>query len=106
MCEAVRSGAYKYIEYVGERPALFDLETDPLEMHDLVLERPDDARTVEACRRLRKTLCDICAPEAVDARAKADQRRFRNELTESGQMLEELWRRGYERNAERAWLPE
>jgi choline-sulfatase len=98
---AIRSGQYKYVEYVGERPSLFDLEADPLEMHDLVVERPDDAHTRATCRRLRKMLCEVCSPEAVDAHAKADQRVLRRELTENGRLVEELWRVGYEKNPDR-----
>jgi choline-sulfatase len=95
---AIRSGHLKYVEYVGERPSLFNLEDDPLEMHDLVLERPDDPETQANIRRLRRMLCEVCSPEAVDARAKADQRALRKEVTESGRILRELWRRGFERN--------
>ena len=98
---ALRSGRYKYIECPGERPMLFNLEEDPLEMHDLALERPDDPDVRNTVRRLRKTLCGICSPEAVGARAKADQRALRERLAKSGQLFDELWKRGYERNAER-----
>ena len=98
---AVRSGPFKYVECVGERPILFNLKEDPLEMHDLTVERPEDPEVKAAVRRLRKMLCEVCSPEAVDARAKADQRALREELTRSGRILDELWRRGYERNAER-----
>jgi choline-sulfatase len=95
---AIRSGPYKLIECVGERPMLFDLDKDPLEMHDFIQERGDDREVEATVRRLRKILCSICSPEAVDARAKADQRALRQELTESGQIFNEQWRRGYERN--------
>ncbi len=98
---AVRSEMHKYVECVGERPMLFDLEVDPLEMHDLVLERPEDPEVAMTIRRLRRMLCEICSPEAVDARAKADQRRLREELKVSGRLVEEMWRRGYERNSDR-----
>ncbi len=98
---AVRSGPYKLIECVGERPILFNLEKDPHEMHDLVLEQGEDAEVKATVRLLRAMLCNICSPEAVDARAKADQRELRQELTESGQILHELWRRGYERDPDR-----
>lgn len=67
----LRHAGYKYIEYVGERPQLFDLDADPAEMFDLSLH-PDRAGVVaEYARRLRQ----ICDPVAVDALAKLDQAR-------------------------------
>ena len=98
---AIRSGHDKYVENVGERPSLFDLEQDPLEMHDLALERPEDPDVKATIRRLRMMLCQVCSPEAVDARAKADQRRLRRELTDRGEIVDMMWRAGYERNPER-----
>ncbi len=97
----VRSGNYKYIECVAERPILFDLEKDPQEMHDLVAERPGDPKVGAVIGRLRRMLCRVCSPEAVDARAKADQRALRQKLRESGQLVEEMYKRGYEKNPER-----
>jgi choline-sulfatase len=98
---AVRCGSHKLVECVGERPMLFNLEEDPHEMHDLALERPEDPEVKATIRRLRKMLCEVCSPEAVDARAKADQRRLRAELKASGRLVEEMYRRGYERNPDR-----
>jgi len=49
---------------------LFDLAADPHEAHDLA-QAPGSRETV---KRLEATLRTICDPEAVDARAKADQR--------------------------------
>ena len=95
---AIRSGPYKYVECAGERPILFDLEEDPHEMYDLVLDRSGDPHTLATINRLRKMLCQIWSPEAVDARAKADQRALRARLASSGQLVEEMWKRGYERN--------
>ncbi len=95
---SIRSGPYKLIECVGERPILFNLQQDPLEMHDLVQERGGDREVEATVRRLRNILCNICSPEAVDARVKADQLALRRELTESGRLFDEQWRRGYERN--------
>jgi choline-sulfatase len=97
----VRSGSYKYVECVGERPLLFDLARDPLEMHDLVVEQPESVQVKATIRRLRGLLCGVCSPEAVDARARADQRRLRRELTENGQLAEMIWKAGYERNPDR-----
>ena len=98
---AIRSGKYKYVECVAERPILFDLERDPQELCDLVVEKPGDPEVKSIIRRLRKMLCNICSPEAVDARAKADQRSLRRKLRESGQLVEEMYKRGYEKRPER-----
>jgi choline-sulfatase len=98
---ALRSGCDKLVECVGERPMLFNLEEDPHEMHDLALERPEDPEVKATIHRLRKMLCEVCSPEAVDARAKADQRRLRRDLKESGRLVEEMWKRGYEKNPDR-----
>lgn len=98
---AIRAGRYKYVECVGERPMLFDLEQDPDEMHDLIIDKPGDRDAVSAVRRLRRVLCSICSPEAVDARAKKDQRVLRREIEASGRLVEEMYKRGYEKNPER-----
>jgi hypothetical protein len=58
---------------------LFDLADDPHEMHDLIVERADDLDVKAKVRELRKVLCGVCSPEAVDARAKADQLALREE---------------------------
>jgi choline-sulfatase len=67
----VRHGRYKYIEYIDERPQLFDLVDDPDEKFDLS-GRHDLVGVVADCAgRLRQ----ICDPSAVDALAKRDQAR-------------------------------
>lgn len=67
----LRSGDWKYIEYIGERPQLFDLAEDPEETRDLA-PSPEHEPTLATCRaRLR----EVCDPEAVDRAAKADQAR-------------------------------
>ncbi len=67
----VRNARYKYVHYVGFPPQLFDLVADPEETRDLAGDREHaDARA--ACERELRALCD---PEAVDRRARADQRR-------------------------------
>jgi choline-sulfatase len=98
---AVRSGRDKYVECVGERPMFFDLEQDSHEMCDLAAERVDDPDVRARMDRLRRRLYAICSPEAADARAKADQRARKREMTESGRIFDELWQRGYERRADR-----
>lgn len=63
----LRERRWKLVYHVGMPAQLFDLETDPFERNDLGPDHPEAARLA---RRLR----EICDPEAVDARAKADQR--------------------------------
>ena len=95
---AICSGQYKYIECVGERPMLFNLQRDPLEMHDLVVEQPNAPEIQSTIRHFRQQLYQICAPETIDARVKADQRARRRELAQSGRLFDEMWKRGYEKN--------
>ena len=66
----LRDGPKKLVYYVGMPSQLFDLESDPDEARDHVA---DGTGTAEAAR-LERQLKKICDPEAVDARAKADQR--------------------------------
>jgi len=66
----VREGSVKLIYHVGMPPQLFDLARDPDERNDLGADRDNASRL----HRLEATLRAICDPEAVDARAKADQR--------------------------------
>jgi choline-sulfatase len=63
----LRQGDMKLIYHVGMPAQLFDLAADPDECHDLGPAHPEAARLLALLRR-------ICDPEAVDARAKADQR--------------------------------
>lgn len=67
----VRNAQYKYVYYAdGFPPQLFDMALDPLETHDLA-DDPAYAETLAACGRELRAICD---PDAVDARAKADQK--------------------------------
>jgi arylsulfatase A-like enzyme len=65
----IRRGRYKYIHYVAFRPQLFDLESDPEELHDLAQD-PAFAGVIADCEAKVR---DICDPEEVDRRAKARQ---------------------------------
>ncbi len=67
----VRKGRWKYVHYVGHRPQLFDLEADPQEAQDLG-DSPDHAAV---CAELEAELRAILDPDAVNARAFADQER-------------------------------
>ncbi|GMU71612.1 MAG: choline-sulfatase [Burkholderiales bacterium] len=66
----IRHGKYKYIHYVGMAPMLFDLAADPNERNDLGTDRAHQA-TVAECEGLLRKVVD---PEAVDRRARADQK--------------------------------
>ena len=68
----LREGKWKLVYHVGMPAQLFDLGADPHEAHDLIEENKDTGGIAAA---LEKKLRAICDPEAVDARAKADQRR-------------------------------
>ncbi|MEZ4661744.1 MAG: sulfatase-like hydrolase/transferase [Caldilineaceae bacterium] len=63
------NGHHKYVYYVNAAPQLFDLHADPHELHDLAASPAHAAiRT-----RFEQELRALLDPEAVDARAKADQ---------------------------------
>jgi choline-sulfatase len=66
----LRDGPMKLIYHVGMPPQLFDLAQDPDELTNLADTSPDIVKTLE--NKLRA----ICDPEAVNARAKADQRKW------------------------------
>lgn len=67
----VRTARYKYVHYVGDPPQLFDLAVDPDETRDLGQE-PAWADVRVACEAELRAIVD---PDAVDRRARADQRR-------------------------------
>ena len=98
---AISDGHYKYVNCPGARAMLFDLENDPEELHDLVLEKADDTETKYLIERLQGYLLEICDPEEVNAHAKSDQAKLKKELKESGRLVEEMYKRGYERNPDK-----
>lgn len=65
----VADAHYKYVEYVGEDPQLFDRQADPLELEDLAGSASHAGVLAEYAARLRT----ICNPEEVDRNAKATQ---------------------------------
>ncbi len=72
----LRQGDWKYVHYVGHPPQLFNLAEDPEERVDLGQDPAREARRRACEGRLR----EILDPEAVNARAFADQKRRIEEL--------------------------
>ena len=66
----LRDRRYKYVHYVGAPAQLFDLDEDPQELRNLAGLPEYGALLAEREGRLRALL----DPEAVDARARAEQR--------------------------------
>lgn len=65
----LRKGRWKYHHYIGFPPELFDLETDPEELHDLGAS-PDHAAIRASMEADLRGICDL---EAANANAFADQ---------------------------------
>lgn len=65
----LRDGRYKLVYFAGMAPQLFDLESDPDETRDLAASAGHQDVLARMIARLR----EICDPEAVDRRARADQ---------------------------------
>ncbi|MEL6477063.1 MAG: sulfatase-like hydrolase/transferase [Pseudomonadota bacterium] len=65
----IRWDRWKYVEYPGQAPQLFDLAADPDELADLAATAEAGPVLAEGAVRLR----EICDPEAVNARCFADQ---------------------------------
>jgi len=81
----LRGGPLKYVYYVGYRPQLFDLATDPGERHDLAPD-PRHAGTLALFEARLRAIVD---PEGADRRAKADQARRLDSLRTRGAALPE-----------------
>lgn len=64
---------WKYIHYVGAPPQLFDLHADPDEEVDLYTRQPHNQAVKDALVKGEAGLREICDPEAVNAKAFADQ---------------------------------
>ncbi|PHQ41597.1 hypothetical protein Z052_13920 [Halorubrum sp. C191] len=76
----IRRGSYKYVHYVDGPDQLFDLESDPQELDDLAAD--PDYREVK--KSLEADLWAVVDPEAVDKRAREDQRCRRERLGVDG----------------------
>ena len=66
----LRKGRWKYHEYIGYEPELFDLDSDP----DQTVNRAADASCSAILYDFRRALQAIVDPEIADREAKADQR--------------------------------
>jgi choline-sulfatase len=74
----LRQGRYKYVYYPDNPDQLFDLEADPDELDNLATDPEYDQLRAEFEAELR----DIVDPDAVDERARSDQRRRLAALTD------------------------
>ena len=77
----VRWQHWKYIFYVGHEPQLFNLQTDPDELNNLVKKRTDHPDIEQALLEGERRLREICDPESVNARCFNDQK---NRIAELG----------------------
>jgi choline-sulfatase len=82
----LRDGAMKLIYHVGMPAQLFDLDSDPQEITDLMIENPHAYRATAAA--LESQLRRICDPEEINRRAKADQRRLAEHYGGPGKILD------------------
>ena len=65
----LRRGKLKYVHYVHDSPQLFNLETDPDEVNNMA----GDPIHADVVTKFEAELRSLLDPEAIDARAKADQ---------------------------------
>lgn len=73
----LREGRWKYVDYVGFAPQLFDLEADPFERVDLGLS---DALADIRARLRARMVAEFGDPEMINAQAFADQQARIEEL--------------------------
>jgi choline-sulfatase len=66
----LRRGKMKFLYYVGYPAQLYDLARDPEEMRDV----SRDPAYRDPVKRMESELRSLVDPEAIDARAKSDQR--------------------------------
>jgi choline-sulfatase len=68
----IKRDSCKYIYYIGKRPQMFDLASDPQENEDLA-DRPGAA---VLRKQMHEELLTLIDPEAVDLQARSNQRLF------------------------------
>jgi choline-sulfatase len=98
---AVCGSEFKYVRCVGERPMLFNLQEDPHEMRDLAALDPENLEVEENIHKFERILADVCSPEEVDARAKANQRERKEQMQSDGRLFKELAKRNYALNPDK-----
>ena len=76
----IRRGRYKYVYYLNGPNQLFDLESDPYEMQNLVND-PDHSVVRQS---LEGELLDVVDPVTTDKRARSHQRRRREQVAPDG----------------------
>ena len=76
----VRWQDWKYVYYVGYPPQLFNMASDPHELHNLAVDGVNDPTVQRALAEGERRLRAICDPEAVNDHCFADQRRRIAEL--------------------------
>lgn len=80
----LRHGEYKYIYYVGYKPQLFHVNTDPYDQHDLIDDPAYAEIAADMDRRLRRT----ANPEKINAEVKAGQEAILNQFGGREKVLE------------------
>jgi choline-sulfatase len=75
-CYMVRTGRWKYIEYVGYEPELFDLDTDPNELHNLAGQLAFAGVQAACSQALRRIVDPSAANDAAFASQAAAVERF------------------------------
>ncbi len=76
----VRWNNWKYVHYVGHDSQLFNLQTDPDELHNLAAGNLNDPVVCNALAEGLKRLKAICDPAAVNKQCFTDQRKRIKEL--------------------------
>ena len=98
---ALRKGDWKLIENVGYAPMLFNLAADPDEMNDLAPQAAADPAIAAKIEELQGILSGVCDINATDKAARAAQQEQKTALEQSGQLAEELAKRGFTTDGQR-----
>jgi choline-sulfatase len=76
----VRWQHWKYVHYVGHKPQLFDMASDPDELYNLAIDGVNDQIIQSAWQEGERRLREICDPEAVNNICFENQKRRIEEL--------------------------